>query len=81
MEIFYWLTLTELGVETNFSYGNFLLINFNKVKKNSKKIFLKLAKSGILVRKMDIYKIKNSLRITIGNNLENKKFIYNGWNW
>ncbi len=65
----------ELGVETNFSYGNFLLINFNKVKKNSKKIFLKLAKSGILVRKMDVYKIKNSLRITIGNNLENKKFI------
>ena len=28
-----------------------------------------------LVRKMDVYKIKNSLRITIGNNLENKKFI------
>tara|TARA_Y100001970_G_scaffold262002_1_gene345700 strand:+ start:24 stop:1100 length:1077 start_codon:yes stop_codon:yes gene_type:complete len=65
----------DLGIETNFSYGNFLLINFNKVRKNSKKIFLKLAKSGILVRKMDIYKIKNSLRITIGNNLENRKFI------
>ena len=65
----------ELGVETNFSYGNFLLINFNKIKKNSKKIFLELAKSGILVRKMDVYKIKNSLRITIGNDLENKKFI------
>jgi len=65
----------DLGIETNFSYGNFLLVNFNKVKGNSKKIFLKLAKSGILVRKMDIYKIENSLRITIGNNLENKKFI------
>ena len=24
---------------------------------------------------MDVYKIKNSLRVTIGNNLENKKFI------
>ena len=65
----------DLGIETNFSYGNFLLVNFNKVKGNSKKIFLKLAKSGILVRKMDVYKIENSLRITIGNNLENKKFI------
>ena len=65
----------DLGIETNFSYGNFLLINFNKVRKNSKKIFLKLAKSGILVRKMDIYKIKNSLRITIGSNIENKKLI------
>ena len=65
----------DLGIETNFSYGNFLLVNFNKIKMNAKKIFLKLAKSGILVRKMDVYKIKNSLRITIGNNLENKKFI------
>ena len=65
----------NLGIETNFSYGNFLLVNFDKVRGNAKKIFLKLAKSGILVRKMDVYNIKNSLRITIGNNLENKKFI------
>ena len=65
----------DLGIETNPSYGNFLLVNFNKIKKSSKKIFLKLAKNGILVRKMDVYKIRNSLRITIGNNLENKKFI------
>ena len=64
-----------LGIETNFSYGNFLLVNFNKVKMNAKKIFLKLAKSGILVRKMDVYKIKNSLRITIGNNRENNRLI------
>ena len=65
----------KLGIETNFSYGNFLLVNFNKIKGNSKKLFLKLANNGILVRKMDVYKIKNSLRITIGNNFENKKFI------
>ena len=66
----------NLGIETNSSYGNFLLVNFNKIRGNSKKIFFKLAKSGILVRKMDVYKIKNSLRITIGNNYENKKFIH-----
>ena len=65
----------SLGIETNSSYGNFLLINFNKVKVSAKKIFLKLAKNGILVRKMDVYNIKNSLRVTVGNNLENKKFI------
>tara|TARA_Y100000591_G_scaffold327507_1_gene352143 strand:+ start:19 stop:1095 length:1077 start_codon:yes stop_codon:yes gene_type:complete len=65
----------KMGIETNFSYANFLLVNFNKVKMNAKKIFLNLAKNGILVRKMDVYKIKNSLRITIGNNIENKKFI------
>ena len=65
----------KLGIETNSSYGNFLLVNFNKIRGNAKKIFLKLANRGILVRKMDVYKIKNSLRVTIGNNSENKKFI------
>ena len=74
VKIFY-NNFKNLGIETNFSYGNFLLVNFNKIRGNAKKIFLKLAKNGILVRKMDIYKIKNSLRITIGSNIENKKFI------
>ena len=74
VKIFYNI-FKNLRIETNLGYGNFLLINFNKIRGNSKKIFSKLAKSGILVRKMDVYNIKNSLRITIGNNLENKKFI------
>jgi len=73
-KIFY-KNFKKLGIDTNSSYGNFLLVNFDKIKGNSKKIFLKLAENGILVRKMDVYKIKNSLRITIGNNFENKKFI------
>ena len=38
---------------------------------NSAKVFELLAKSGILVRKMDVYGIKNSLRITIGTTSEN----------
>ena len=74
VKIFY-KNFKNIGIETNSSHGNFLLVNFNKIKANSKKIFLKLAKNGILVRKMDTYKIKNSLRITIGNNQENKKLI------
>ena len=73
-KIFY-KNFKDLGIETNSSYGNFLLVNFNKIRGSSKKIFLKLAKNGILVRKMDVYKIKNSLRISIGKNFENKKFI------
>ena len=73
-KIFY-KTFKDLGIETNFSHGNFLLVNFDKIRRNSKKIFLKLAKSGILVRKMDVYNIKNSLRVTISNNPDNKKFI------
>ena len=52
-----------------------MLININNLKYNSRNIFLKLAKSGILLRKMDIYNIKNCLRVTIGNVKENKKFL------
>ena len=74
VKIFY-NNFKKLQIETNISYGNFLLVNFTKIRANAKKIFLKLAKDGILVRKMDVYNIKNSLRITIGNNSENKKFI------
>ena len=65
----------EMKIETNEGVANFLLINFDKLKVNSSKVFKELAKSGILVRKMNIYGIKNSLRITIGNSYENKKFI------
>ena len=73
-KIFY-RNFKKLRIDTNFSYGNFLLVKFDRIRKNSKKIFLRLAKNGILVRKMDVYKIKNSLRITIGNSLENRKLI------
>ena len=52
-------------------YDKFNSLFYQKVQRG----FLKLANNGILVRKMDVYKIKNSLRITIGNNFENKKFI------
>ena len=46
-------------------------MKFDKVKINSVKVFGLLAKSGILVRKMDVYGIRNSLRITIGTTSEN----------
>jgi len=65
----------KLNIATNKSFTNFLLINFDKVKKNSSIIFKLLASAGILVRKMDNYGIKNSLRVTIGKNDENKKLI------
>ena len=66
----------NLKIETNKSYANFLLISFNKIKRNSKKIFLNLASSGIIVREMSVYNIKNCLRVSIGSSIENKKFIY-----
>ena len=65
----------KLNIDTNKSFTNFLLINFDKIKKDSNKIFKFLANAGILVRKMNIYGIKNSLRVTIGKSYENKKLI------
>ncbi len=65
----------KLKIETNESNTNFLLVNFDRKKINSKKVFNKLANKGILVRKMDVYGIKNSLRVTIGKSQENRKLI------
>ena len=65
----------KLNIDTNKSFTNFLLINFDKIKRNSNKIFKFLAKEGILVRKMNSYGIKNSLRVTVGKSNENKKLV------
>ena len=65
----------ELNIHTNRTSVNFLLINFDKIKKSSKQVFSALAEKGILLRQMDVYSIKNSLRVTIGNDKENLKLI------
>ena len=67
--------LEEIGIATNKTNVNFFLLNFNFVNITANQAFNKLANSGILVRQMDVYNIKNSLRVTIGNSKENKKFI------
>ena len=68
-------TLDEIGIATNKTSVNFFLLNFDFVNYSANQVFNKLANSGILVRQMDVYNIKNSLRVTIGNSKENKKFI------
>ena len=64
-----------MKIATNESKTNFLLLNFDRVNISSKAVFQKLANAGILVRAMNVYGIKNSLRITIGKSKENKKLI------
>ena len=68
-------TFKKLNIHTNSTSVNFALINFNRVKKTSKQVFNGLAKAGILLRQMDVYSIKNSLRVTIGDNKENLELI------
>ncbi len=67
--------IDEIGIATNKTKVNFFLLNFDFVDKSSSQVFNKLANSGILLRKMDDYGIKNFLRVTIGNKKENEKFI------
>ena len=67
--------IDEIGIATNRTNVNFFLLNFNFVNKSALQVFNQLANSGILVRQMDVYNIKNSLRVTIGNDKENKKLI------
>ena len=65
----------KMKIQTNEGNSNFILINFDQLNISSSKVFSELAKSRILVRKMNVYKIKNSLRITIGKTSDNKIFI------
>jgi len=67
--------LKKNEIITNNASANFFLMNFDKTKFNSEQVFEKLANNSLLLRKMEQYKIPNSLRLTIGNEKENKSFI------
>jgi len=67
--------LTKNKIATNKPTANFFLMNFDKTKINSDTVFEKLANKRLILRKMEQYKISNSLRLTIGNKQENELFI------
>ena len=58
-------------ISTNDIGPNFFLLNFNKCKLSANKFEKKLENYGIILREMKSYRIKNCLRLTIGNNKEN----------
>ena len=67
--------LKEKNIETNMPTANFFLMNFDKAKISSEQAFTKLTNKRLILRKMDQYKIPNSLRLTIGDKKENEYFI------
>ena len=67
--------LNNFNILTNDVSANFLLLNFNKCKYSASYIKKKLEHKGIIVRGMQSYKIKNSLRLTIGSGAANNKLI------
>ena len=68
-------TLESNGILTNKPSANFFLMNFNKLKISSDDAFNKLANERLILRKMEQYKIYNSVRLTIGNEQTNEHFI------
>ena len=67
--------LNNFNINTNEVTANFLLLNFNKCKYSANYVQKKLEDKGIILRGMQSYKIKNALRLTIGNNSENMLFL------
>jgi len=67
--------LEQFNIFSNKVSANFLLLNFNKCKLNANNIEKKLLKKGLILRNTKTYGIKNCLRLTIGNNSENKLFL------
>ena len=51
---------------------NFILVD---IKGNGKEVFEKMLREGVIVRDMNAYGLKNFIRVTIGTEKENKKFI------
>ena len=65
----------NFNIVTNEVTANFLLLNFNKCKYSANYVKKKLQDKGIILRGMQSYKIKNALRLTIGNSAVNNKLI------
>ena len=67
--------LKKFNIKTNEPTANFFLMNFDETKISSDEAFEKLAEKKLILRKMNQYKISNSLRLTIGNKEVNEHFI------
>ena len=70
--------LNSYNIKTNDIGPNFFLLDFKNCKLSANFVEKKLEASGIILREMNSYGIKNCLRLTIGNTSENllllKKF-------
>ncbi|MDH5190517.1 MAG: histidinol-phosphate transaminase [Gammaproteobacteria bacterium] len=62
----------EMGLDYIPSAGNFISVN---VKQNGRDLFNKLLREGVIVRPVDNYGMPEFLRITIGTENENSRFI------
>ena len=68
-------TLNSYNIKTNDIGPNFFLLDFKNCKLSANFVEKKLEASGIILREMNSYGIKNCLRLTIGNDNENILFL------
>jgi histidinol-phosphate aminotransferase len=62
----------NLGLEFIASQTNFVLV---KIPMAGRELFKKMLKKGVIIRAMDIYGLKEFVRITIGKKEDNERFI------
>ncbi len=67
--------LRQLAVEYIPSYGNFLSFRVTGDETNTQKVYQKLLQQGVIVRPLGIYEMPQHLRVTIGLESENQKFL------
>ena len=63
--------MNSYNIQTNEIGPNFFLLDFKSCKLTASFVERNLEKSGIILREMNSYGIKNCLRLTIGNVREN----------
>ena len=64
--------IVKMGLKIYPSHANFILLDFGYPAKN---IYEELLKRGVIVRPLENYNLPNCLRITVGTQDENERFI------
>lgn len=65
----------KLGIEHIPSYGNFISFLVQGDATNTTKVYQTLLQQGVIVRPLGIYEMPHHLRVTIGLESENKRFL------
>ncbi|MCE7915470.1 MAG: histidinol-phosphate transaminase [Nitrosomonas sp. PRO4] len=65
----------KLGIEYIPSYGNFISFQVPGDANNTLKVYQSLLRQGIIVRPLGIYEMPHHLRVTVGLESENKRFL------
>lgn len=65
----------KLGVDYIPSYGNFISFAVKGSAEDTQKVFQLLLQQGVIVRPLGIYEMPNHLRVTVGLEHENQRFL------